>query len=81
MLGANVLVAETLGFFRGAFAEYACSAEDEVVPKPANLTFEQAGLDLQLFVLFDVLLQDTCCSAWLIKAPRNGSHALQGLHQ
>jgi len=32
-----------LGFFRGAFAEYACAAEDKVVPKPASLTFEQAA--------------------------------------
>jgi len=34
---------EVLGFFRGAFAEYACAAEDKVVPKPADLTFEQAA--------------------------------------
>jgi NADPH:quinone reductase-like Zn-dependent oxidoreductase len=34
---------EVLGFFRGAFAEYACAGEDKVVPKPANLTFEQAA--------------------------------------
>jgi NADPH:quinone reductase-like Zn-dependent oxidoreductase len=34
---------EVLGFFRGAFAEYACAAEDKVVPKPASLTFEQAA--------------------------------------
>ncbi len=34
---------EVLGRFRGAFAEYACAAEDEVVPKPASLTFEQAA--------------------------------------
>src|SRR5512132_3174957 len=34
---------EVLGFFRGAFAEYACAAEDHVVPKPASLTFEQAA--------------------------------------
>jgi len=35
--------AEVLGFFRGAFAEYACAAQGKVVPKPANLTFEQAA--------------------------------------
>ena len=29
--------------FRGAFAEYACAAQDDVVPKPASLTFEQAA--------------------------------------
>ena len=34
---------EVLGFVRGAFAEYACAAEDKVVPKPASLTFEQAA--------------------------------------
>ena len=34
---------EVLGFFRGAFAEYACAAEDKVVPKPAGLSFEQAA--------------------------------------
>ena len=32
-----------LGFARGAFAEYASAAADKVVPKPANLTFEQAA--------------------------------------
>jgi hypothetical protein len=45
--GANVrgLVngGDVLGFFRGAFAEYACAAADLVVPKPAGLTFEQAA--------------------------------------
>jgi len=34
---------EVLGFCRGAFAEYACTAADMVVPKPASLTFEQAA--------------------------------------
>ena len=34
---------EVLGFFRGAFAEYACASEEKVVPKPASLTFEQAA--------------------------------------
>ena len=34
---------EVLGFFRGAFAEYACAAAARVVPKPASLTFEQAA--------------------------------------
>lgn len=46
-VGANVRGLRTgdegLGFFRGAFAEYACAAEDKVVPKPASLTFEQAA--------------------------------------
>jgi NADPH:quinone reductase-like Zn-dependent oxidoreductase len=46
-VGANVQGSrpgdEVLGFFRGAFAEYACAAEDMVVPKPASLTFEQAA--------------------------------------
>ncbi len=32
-----------LGFCRGAFAEYACAAADEVVAKPAGLTFDQAA--------------------------------------
>ena len=34
---------QVLGFFRGAFAEYACAAADLVVPKPAGLTFAQAA--------------------------------------
>jgi NADPH:quinone reductase-like Zn-dependent oxidoreductase len=34
---------EVLGFFRGAFAEYACARSDLVVPKPASITFEQAA--------------------------------------
>ena len=34
---------QVLGFFRGAFAQYACAAADLVVPKPAGLTFEQAA--------------------------------------
>ena len=34
---------EVLGFCRGAFAEYSCAAANMVVPKPANLTFEQAA--------------------------------------
>jgi NADPH:quinone reductase-like Zn-dependent oxidoreductase len=46
-VGANVgdirPGAEVLGFFRGAFAEYACAAAKLVVPKPARLTFEQAA--------------------------------------
>ena len=34
---------EVLGFCPGAFAEYACATADQVVPKPASLTFEQAA--------------------------------------
>jgi NADPH:quinone reductase-like Zn-dependent oxidoreductase len=34
---------EVLGFVRGAFAEFACAADDKVVPKPPGLTFEQAA--------------------------------------
>ena len=34
---------EVLGSIRGAFAEYASTTEDKVVPKPASLTFEQAA--------------------------------------
>ena len=34
---------EVFGWSIGAFAEYACTPEDHVVPKPANLTFEQAA--------------------------------------
>lgn len=34
---------EVLGWFDGAFAEYARAAADRVVPKPATLTFEQAA--------------------------------------
>src|SRR5437773_8396896 len=40
-VGANVKELrpgdEVLGFFRGAFAEYACAAQDQGVPKPASL--------------------------------------------
>ena len=34
---------DVLGYFPGAFADYACAAADPVVPKPAGLTFEQAA--------------------------------------
>ena len=34
---------EVFGCCDGAFAEYACAAEDGLVLKPANLTFEQAA--------------------------------------
>jgi NADPH:quinone reductase-like Zn-dependent oxidoreductase len=34
---------EVFGSSVGAFAEYACTPEDHLVPKPANLTFEQAA--------------------------------------
>jgi NADPH:quinone reductase-like Zn-dependent oxidoreductase len=34
---------EVLGFCPGSFAEYACTTEDLLVPKPASLTFEQAA--------------------------------------
>lgn len=34
---------EVFGWCTGAFAEYACAAQDHFVPKPANLTFEQAA--------------------------------------
>ena len=34
---------EVFGWCAGAFAEYACAGEDHLVPKPANLTFEQAA--------------------------------------
>jgi len=34
---------EVFGWCKGAFAEYACAGEDHFVPKPANLTFEQAA--------------------------------------
>jgi NADPH:quinone reductase-like Zn-dependent oxidoreductase len=46
-IGANVRGVqpgdEVLGFFKGAFAEYACAKSDVLVPKPASLTFEQAA--------------------------------------
>ena len=32
------------GFGRGAFAEYAVAREDQLAPKPANLSFEQAAV-------------------------------------
>jgi NADPH:quinone reductase-like Zn-dependent oxidoreductase len=34
---------EVFGWCAGAFAEYACAREDHIVPKPANLMFEQAA--------------------------------------
>jgi NADPH:quinone reductase-like Zn-dependent oxidoreductase len=34
---------EVFGWCMGAFAEYACAGVDHFVPKPANLTFEQAA--------------------------------------
>lgn len=34
---------EVFGWCVGAFAEYVCAGEDHFVPKPANLTFEQAA--------------------------------------
>jgi NADPH:quinone reductase-like Zn-dependent oxidoreductase len=34
---------EVFGWSIGAFAQYACTPEDHLVPKPANLTFEQAA--------------------------------------
>src|SRR5215210_2300397 len=34
---------EVFGACRGSFAEYACARADQLVPKPANLTFEQAA--------------------------------------
>jgi len=34
---------EVFGWCAGAFAEYVCAAEDHFVPKPSNLTFEQAA--------------------------------------
>lgn len=34
---------EVFGWCKGAIAEYACAGEDNFVPKPANVTFEQAA--------------------------------------
>jgi NADPH:quinone reductase-like Zn-dependent oxidoreductase len=34
---------EVFGWCKGAFAEYACSAENNLLPKSANLTFEQSA--------------------------------------
>jgi NADPH:quinone reductase-like Zn-dependent oxidoreductase len=34
---------EVFGLCDGALAEYACAREDRLVPKPAGLTYEQAG--------------------------------------
>jgi NADPH:quinone reductase-like Zn-dependent oxidoreductase len=34
---------EVFGWCRGAFAEYACAAQDTLLPKPGNLTFEQSA--------------------------------------
>jgi NADPH:quinone reductase-like Zn-dependent oxidoreductase len=34
---------EVFGWCRGAFAEFACATEDQLLPKPANLTFEQSA--------------------------------------
>ena len=34
---------EVFGTCKGAFAQYACAGEDQLAPRPANLTFEQAA--------------------------------------
>jgi NADPH:quinone reductase-like Zn-dependent oxidoreductase len=34
---------EVFGWCRGAFAEYACAAENNLLPKPVNLTLEQSA--------------------------------------
>jgi len=34
---------QVFGWCTGAFAEYVCAAEDHFLPKPANLSFEQAA--------------------------------------
>jgi len=34
---------EVFGWCDGSFAEYACAPEDQLAPKPANLSFEQAA--------------------------------------
>ena len=34
---------EVFGWCKGAFAEYACTAENNLLPKPANLTLEQSA--------------------------------------
>src|SRR5437764_4728448 len=34
---------EVFGWCQGAFAEYVCAAENNLLPKPANLTFEQSA--------------------------------------
>ena len=34
---------EVFGLCKGCFAEYACAREDKIVPRPSNLTFEQAA--------------------------------------
>jgi NADPH:quinone reductase-like Zn-dependent oxidoreductase len=34
---------EVFGWCKGAFAEYACTAETNLLPKPTNLNFEQAA--------------------------------------
>jgi NADPH:quinone reductase-like Zn-dependent oxidoreductase len=35
---------EVFGICEGSFAEYACARADKLVPKPANLSFEQAAV-------------------------------------
>ncbi len=34
---------EVFGFCKGAFAEFVCTSEENMVPKPVNLTFEEAA--------------------------------------
>src|SRR5947209_12291279 len=34
---------DVFGWCKGAFAEYACAAESDLLPKPANLTLEQSA--------------------------------------
>src|SRR4051795_1204922 len=35
---------QVFGWCKGAFAEYACAPEDNLLPQPANLTLEQAAV-------------------------------------
>src|SRR3954454_12202215 len=46
-IGANVKQFrpgdEVFGWCKGAFADYACAAESNLLPKPASLTFEQSA--------------------------------------
>lgn len=47
---------EVFGWCKGSFAEYVCAAEDNLVRKPAHLTFEQAaGVPMAGFVALQAL--------------------------
>ena len=62
---------EVFGWCKGAFAEYACAAESNLLPKPSNLTFEQVGGGWRLRV------HRACCRS----RSRKGAAGAEGADQ